>query len=66
MSNVLRHSFTVSAKGLGICLFVILSCSAGVLAQTQITSGTIQGTVVDEKGASLPGASIEIRNVDTN
>ena len=66
MSNVLRHSFSVSAKGLGICLFVILSCSAVVTAQTQITSGTIQGTVVDEKGASLPGANIEIRNVDTN
>lgn len=66
MSNVLRHSFSVSAKGLGICLFVILSCSAVVMAQTQITSGTIQGTVVDEKGASLPGANIEIRNIDTN
>ncbi|HYJ88989.1 MAG TPA: TonB-dependent receptor, partial [Pyrinomonadaceae bacterium] len=66
MSNVLRHSFTAWAKGLGICLFVTLSWSALVLAQTQITSGTIQGTVVDEKGASLPGASIEIRNVDTN
>ena len=66
MSNVLRHSFTVLAKGLGICLFVILSCSAAVLAQTQITSGTIQGTVVDEKGAFLPGVSIEIKSLETN
>src|SRR5688572_28431803 len=66
MSNALLHSFSVSAKGLGICLFVMLLFSAAVLAQTQITSETIQGTVVDEKGAFVPGASIEIRNVDTN
>ncbi|MGH9821432.1 MAG: carboxypeptidase-like regulatory domain-containing protein, partial [Pyrinomonadaceae bacterium] len=31
-----------------------------------ITSGTIQGTVSDEQGASVPGASVEARNVATN
>ena len=35
-------------------------------AQTQITTGVIQGTVADETGAPLPGVTIEARNVGTN
>jgi hypothetical protein len=35
-------------------------------AQTQITTGVIQGTVVDEKDAALPGANVEVKNVETN
>jgi len=34
--------------------------------QTQITTGTIQGTVVDANGAVVPGANVEIKNLDTN
>ena len=36
-----------------------------VLAQ-DITSGTIQGTVSDEQGAVVPGATVEAKNVGTN
>ena len=35
-------------------------------AQTQITTGAIQGTTTDETGAPLPGVTIEARNVGTN
>jgi outer membrane receptor for ferrienterochelin and colicin len=35
-------------------------------AQTQITTGVIQGTVTDATGAALPGVTVEVRNVDTN
>jgi outer membrane receptor protein involved in Fe transport len=35
-------------------------------AQTQITTGTIQGTVTDEKEAVIPGAIVEVKNVGTN
>ncbi len=35
-------------------------------AQTQITTGVIQGTIVDPQGALVQGAAIEARNVDTN
>ena len=39
-------------------------CSIPALAQ-DITSGTISGTVVDEQGAVVQGATVEARNVDT-
>ena len=40
--------------------------SIDALAQTQSTTGTIQGTVVDANGAVVPGANVEIKNLDTN
>jgi carboxypeptidase family protein/TonB-dependent receptor-like protein len=35
-------------------------------AQSQITTGVIDGTVVDASGAVIPGVDVEVRNVDTN
>jgi len=35
-------------------------------AQSQFTTGTIQGDVLDEKGGSVPDASVEAKNLDTN
>ena len=40
--------------------------SAATYAQSQFTTGTIQGDVLDEKGGSVPDASIEAKNLDTN
>jgi hypothetical protein len=54
------------AKGFCICLFTILITTFAVSAQTQITTGTIQGTVTDENGAVVPSANVDIKNVDTN
>jgi len=49
---------------------VLASCLLGLAdvgwAQTQITSGVIQGTVVDPSGGVVPGAEVEARNIDTN
>jgi hypothetical protein len=45
-----------------LALFVIGSLNA----HAQIAGGAIQGTVMDATGAALPGASVEIKNVDTN
>ena len=54
-----------------------LSCACFVLAlglcvastawgQAQITSGTVQGDVLDERGGSVAGATVEAKNLDTN
>ncbi len=66
MRHAIPRSLPVSVKGLSLCLLVMLVLAAGVQAQTQITSGTIQGTVLDANGAAVPGASVELRNVETN
>jgi hypothetical protein len=66
MPNALLRSFAVQVKGLSICLFVTLVLAVGVMGQTQSTTGTIQGTASDANGAAIPGASVEIKNIDTN
>jgi hypothetical protein len=35
-------------------------------AQVEITTGSIQGDVSDATGAVMPGASVEVKNIDTN
>ena len=55
-------------KMLGV-LFVLalaLGCVSTAFGQAQITSGTVQGDVLDEKGGSVAGASVEAKNLDTN
>jgi hypothetical protein len=46
--------------------FLFLCSSGNARGQVQITSGSIQGTVVDEKGGAVVDASVEARNLDTN
>src|SRR5438552_12480593 len=45
---------------------LLLSLATGVFAQTQITTGVIQGTVLDEQGGVVPGANVEVKSPDTN
>ena len=65
------HNLTVPplarwVKRLGLSVLVTLVVALAVGAQTQITTGTIQGTVTDANGAVMPGANVEIKNLDTN
>ncbi|HEY0727438.1 MAG TPA: carboxypeptidase-like regulatory domain-containing protein, partial [Pyrinomonadaceae bacterium] len=46
-------------------LVLTLLLAPAIAAQTQITTGVIRGTVVDANEASVPGANVEIKNVDT-
>src|SRR6266511_6461275 len=66
MRHAIPRSLPVSVKALSLCLLVALVLVVGVQAQTQITSGTIQGTDLDANGAAVPGASVEVRNLETN
>jgi outer membrane receptor for ferrienterochelin and colicin len=48
------------------CLILCAFVSLTVWAQTQTTTGAVQGVVTDETGAVVPGANVEIKNLDTN
>src|SRR5712672_3053075 len=56
-------------KKLG-CAFVVfvflLACASSGLAQSHTTTGTVQGDVLDERGGSVAGATVEAKNLDTN
>jgi hypothetical protein len=45
---------------------IFLAFARLAVAQTQITTGVIRGTVTDATGGSLPGVAVEARHVDTN
>ncbi len=47
-----------------LCLCLALAVPAA--AQTQITTGVIQGVASDASGGVLPGVTVEARNLDTN
>src|SRR5258707_15282466 len=53
-----------------LCAFFVLAlalcfCTPG-WGQSQITAGTVQGDVVDEKGGSVASATVEAKNLATN
>ena len=65
MHKSVTPGFARLAKVFGIGLFV-LAMAVGAYPQTQSTTGTIQGTVLDEQGGAVPGATVEIKNLATN
>jgi hypothetical protein len=52
--------------GVVFLLALCLVAANSARAQSQITTGTVQGEVVDEKGLSVPDATVVIKNLDTN
>ncbi|HEX9202526.1 MAG TPA: carboxypeptidase-like regulatory domain-containing protein, partial [Vicinamibacteria bacterium] len=51
---------------LPLLLLVCLAPAGPARAQSQITTGVIQGTVVDQTGAVVPGAEVEARSLGQN
>ena len=49
-----------------ISFILLLLTAPSTFSQTQSTTGTIQGTAIDANGAVVPGANVEIKNLDTN
>lgn len=46
-------------------LIMALALAAPAFAQSQAVNGTIEGTVVDDQGAVLPGVVVTVSNLDT-
>jgi hypothetical protein len=66
MYRSLLWSSSSAIKGCGLILLIALALMTVARAQTQITTGVVQGTITDQNGAVLPGASVEVKNLETN
>src|SRR5262245_57004977 len=55
----------VRLRWCGVLLLVAFTFTGLALAQTQITTGVIQGTTLDQSGALVVGADVAARNLDT-
>ena len=66
MRNPLLRYLAHAARSIGISLSACLFFATFALGQTQITTGAIQGTILDANGAAVPGANVEVKNLDTN
>jgi hypothetical protein len=49
-----------------LVLLLLLTWIPGAFAQSQATTGVIEGTVADDNGGGLPGAKVTFRNTATN
>jgi Carboxypeptidase regulatory-like domain/TonB-dependent Receptor Plug Domain len=66
MRSSLLRSLAVWTKTY-LCLLALSALlPLTTMGQTQITTGVIEGTVTDPAGALLAGASVEVKNVETN
>src|SRR5262245_4591332 len=48
-----------------LTVVLVLAAPLHLAAQSQAAGGTIEGTITDESGAVLPGASVTVRNPAT-
>ncbi|MDI1243645.1 MAG: carboxypeptidase regulatory-like domain-containing protein [bacterium] len=56
MNKLMRYASVIA---------VLAMACTNIFAQSQSTTGTLQGTVIDPNGAVLSGASVTVRNVNT-
>src|SRR5881227_667288 len=66
MHKMLFGSLVNFAKGFAISLLLVLAFAVPAFSQSQATTGTIQGDISDANGAAVAGATVEIKNLDTN
>jgi hypothetical protein len=53
-------------RSLALFVLVLLAFSLPIFAQSQATTGVIDGTVVDAQGGAVPGVTITVKNTATN
>jgi hypothetical protein len=56
----------VDVRRLALLLSVLVALAAPAFAQSQATTGVIEGVVSDESGAPVSGATVTLRNTATN
>ncbi|MEW6736098.1 MAG: carboxypeptidase regulatory-like domain-containing protein [Acidobacteriota bacterium] len=62
----MRKLFTYAGINLFSVIVLLLFCFVNTsMAQSQATTGLIQGTVTDSTGAVIAGANVVVKNVDT-
>ncbi len=66
MHRMTFPAFVRMVKGISTSLLIVFAFAVTGVSQSQMTTGTIEGTVTDANGASVAGANVEIRNLDTN
>src|SRR5688572_14713868 len=66
MHSRARHNIAAWVKASVLCSLIAALGAVAVSAQSQITSGVVQGTVSDANGAVVPGASVEVTNLETS
>src|SRR5213075_45993 len=66
LMRIIQRLISNRVSQIGFGLLVIVTIASAAFSQTQITTATMQGTVADLNGAVLPGATVEIKNLDTN
>ena len=55
-----------SSRVLVLFVLALVVLTGALFAQSQATTGVIEGTVVDPSGAALPGATVAVKNTATN
>ena len=63
LTSCVEVSFRTFAKLLGTAAIVLLACG---LLSAQINTGRILGTITDQSGGVIAGATVVVTNVDTN
>src|SRR5437588_3395350 len=58
-----ENMMSKACRRLVLCLGILIMSS--VTAIGQLTTGTITGTVTDQSGAAVPGATVSLKNTDT-
>jgi hypothetical protein len=53
-------------RTLALFVLVLVAISTPLLAQSQATTGVIEGTVTDAQGGAVPGVTVTVRNTATN
>ena len=65
MRTPVRHSFPRISYFVTSIILTLLIVPT-ILAQSQITTGQIQGEIKDATGALVPGVTVEVKNLETN